>query len=215
MRVRKVVTRSGKRFRGKFPSSKLDGMVQWESLIERDAILLFEFHPLVLSYQEQPSKEVYYDDDGWQRVCYPDFLLRFVGSHELLVEVKPHRKLARPSVRLKLDQIARHFEQQGRPYRVLTEVEVRRQPLHDNLKLLRNAQQQCCNRRDLQEMATSIDKNQRHSLQSLSAKLGSESAALYLIACGALRTDLEQPISPESVVWSASNMEAGHGAFFI
>lgn len=55
MLVRKVITRRGRRFRGYFPSRKLGRMVAWESLTERDVILLLEFSPGVLSYQEQPA----------------------------------------------------------------------------------------------------------------------------------------------------------------
>ncbi len=50
MLARKVVTRRGRRFRGYYPSAKLGRMVAWESLLERDAILLIEFSPGVLTY---------------------------------------------------------------------------------------------------------------------------------------------------------------------
>ena len=109
MRVRKVVTRSGKRIRGKFPSAKMNRMVHWESLFERDAILHLEYHPLVVSYQEQPSIETYYDAAGEAHLYYPDFCARFVNGNELYIEVKPKRYLATREVRLKLEAVAWRF----------------------------------------------------------------------------------------------------------
>jgi hypothetical protein len=44
--------------------------VEWESLLERDAILLFEFSPGVVSYQEQPEM-IEYEQDGVMRRYYP------------------------------------------------------------------------------------------------------------------------------------------------
>ena len=34
-------------------------MVHWESMLERDAIFHFEYNPLLVGYQEQPSIEIY------------------------------------------------------------------------------------------------------------------------------------------------------------
>ena len=215
MRSRTVITRSGRHFRGKFPSKKLGCTVHWESLIERDAILLFEYHPLVLRYQEQPIKELYYNHRGEQRTCYPDFLLHFVGGAELLVEVKSHSHLARASVRATLDDIAVHFERQSRAYRVLTELDVRRQPLHGNLRHLHEAQQASCASEDAQSMADGLDSSARYPLSDLIAMLGGKAAVLNLVATGVLRMDLEQPIAPNSKIWKATNTEAGHGAFHI
>jgi hypothetical protein len=56
MRARKVVTRSGKRIRGKFPSTKLGRMVHWESLYERDAILYLFSPPATMRRRTQPEQ---------------------------------------------------------------------------------------------------------------------------------------------------------------
>lgn len=213
MRARKVVTRSGKRFRGKFPSVKLKRSIHWESFIERDAILHFDHHPLVLSFQEQPSKEYYYDDGGRQRTCYPDFLVTFVGGSELLVEIKPKKKLRDKKVRLKLDLIAKRFAEQGRAYRVLTDEDVRREPLFGNLQRIRAALVLNRHQETLDEALAALNFRGVSCLGDLAYVLGSETAVLALIATGALRTDLEQPLTSGSVVWPATNTEAGNGAF--
>lgn len=215
MRARKVVTRSGKRFRGKFPSVKLKRSVHWESLIERDALLHFDHHPLVISYQEQPSKEFYYNDEGQQRVCYPDFLLKLAGGDELLVEVKPKKKLRDKRTRQKLDLIARRFAEQGRAYRVLTEENIRREPLFGNLHLIREALLLNRSTDAPDEVLAVLKGDGVTSLGDLAHLLGSETAVLALIATGALRTDLEQSLSHRSLVWSPTTTEAGNGAFQI
>lgn len=215
MRARKVVTRSGKRFRGKFPSVKLKQTIHWESFIERDAILHFDHHPLVLSFQEQPSKEFYYDDDGQQRVCYPDFLLRFVGGNELLIEIKPKKELRKKAIRQKLDLIARRFAEQGRAYRVLNEEDLRREPLFGNLHRIRAAL--LLNRRSeaLDDAHAALMCHGVLGLGELARLLGHEDTVLALVATSVLRMNLEQPLTPTSLVWLASNAEAGDGAFSI
>lgn len=215
MRSRKVITRSGRNIRGKFPSAKLARAIHWESLLERDAILLFEFHPLVLQYQEQPLMELYYDSTGVQRACYPDFLLHFAGGDELVVEVKSRSQLARESVRTRLDDISRHFAARGRRYRVISEEAIRRQPLHDNLKILSSARQVHCSQIVDEQLPEKLDARRLYSLRELEGVMGNISAALSLVAKGLLRTDLERPLSRDSEVWLAANTEAGYGAFLI
>jgi len=55
MLSRIVVTRSGRGFRGYFPSKKLNRLVQFESLLERDAIKLFESSKEIIQFREQPT----------------------------------------------------------------------------------------------------------------------------------------------------------------
>lgn len=215
MRARKVVTRSGKRFRGKYPSLKVKRTVHWESFIERDAIVHFEFHPLVISYQEQPSEEFYYNEKGIQCSCFPDFLLKFASGAELLVEIKPKKKLRSQKLRQKLDLIARRFAEQGRAYRVLTDEDIRRQPLFENLKRLRDAQRLRRSDDSVAESNSPFGPHSTQSLGELTLVLGDEDTVLSLVAAGTLRMNLEQPLTPASLVWAAGNTEAGNGAFQI
>jgi hypothetical protein len=94
MLARKVITRRGRRFRGYFPSRKLGRMMEWESLNERNVILLFEFSPGVLSYQAQPAL-IHYHDGQDTRAYYPDFEVIFLNGEAIHVEVKLARELAK------------------------------------------------------------------------------------------------------------------------
>ncbi|WP_159602394.1 TnsA endonuclease N-terminal domain-containing protein [Hydrogenophaga sp. PBL-H3] len=213
-RARKVVTRRGKKIRGKFPSKKLGKIVEWESLIERDAILMMEYHPAVLRYQEQPSEETYYDASGNARRCYPDFSCDLASGKTILLEIKSAKELDHDKkMQRKLGQIALSFARQGRPYRVLTDKEIRRQPLHANLLRLHDAHRATLPHTSEPHLPISVARNSAHVLGTWAEMLGSETIALGHIARGRLRTDLELALTSESLVWMPSYTEAGDGSF--
>lgn len=213
MRVRKVITRSGRGIRGKFPSRKLGRQVYWESTLERDAILMFELHPLVLSYQEQPLADTYYDEVGEAFECYPDFLLQTVGGAEILIEVKRNADLARSSIKRKLGLIAAHYANRGRDYRVITEMRIRREPLHGNLKRLWEATRAFQITDSVHAVVDGLSGEHVYTVATLACLLGNEQTGLALIATGRLRANLEKPLTSASSVWLPNNREAGDGSF--
>jgi hypothetical protein len=215
MRVRKVVTRSGKRFRGKFPSLKLNRMVHWESMLERDAIFHFEYHPLVLSYQEQPSIEIYYDQEGEQHRYFPDFRLTFRDGEDLFVEVKPLRFLATKVVRDKLQAIAKRFEEQGRRFRVMTEDDIRRQPLLANLQRLHASSKRAARETPNAQLVKTLSGGPVWTLANLCLQLLGVHQVLRLVQSNHLQIDLEKPLSNDSNVWSTTVHGGCHGSFRI
>jgi TnsA endonuclease N terminal len=215
MRARKVITRSGRGIRGKFPSRKLQKQVHWETPLERDAALLFELHPLIASYQEQPSEECYYDENGQVRVCYPDFLLRLADGSEAWIEVKRKVDLSRSKIKRKLELIALRFAEQGRTYRILSEDQIHREPLHTNLEVLWKATKAVRIDTSVHSVVNALSNYQIYTTEQLSILLGGEQMVLALIARGHLRTDLELQLTPATKVWTALNKEAGDGAFFL
>ena len=140
MQVRKVVTRSGRGFRGYFPSKKLNRMVEYESLLERDAILLFEFSSGVVSYQEQPEM-IYYNDGDKTRQYFPDFEVVLITGEIIHVEVKPYQRLNTPELLNKFGAIAAHYQTHRAEFKILTEKNIRREPLLSNLKRLASLKQ--------------------------------------------------------------------------
>lgn len=135
MLARKVVTRRGRRFRGYYPSAKLGRMVAWESLLERDAILLIEFSPGVVTYREQPM-EIRYPFGADTRSYFPDFEISLVNGKRVHVEVKTVAELARPKVSAKFTAVAEHYERIRLDLIFLTDEEIRREPLQTNLRTL-------------------------------------------------------------------------------
>lgn len=215
MRARRVITRSGRGIRGKFPSRKLQKQVHWESPLERDAVLQFEMHPLIATYQEQPSEETYYDERGTARICYPDFLLRLTDGSEAWVEVKRKVDLSRTKIKRKLELIALRFAEQGRSYRILSEEQIRREPLHTNLEELWKATRAVRTDTSVHSIVNGLSNHRLYTTAELSVLLGDEQVVLALIARGQLRTNLELQLTPVSKVWTALNKEAGDGAFLI
>lgn len=133
MRTRKVITRSGARIRGKFPSAKMGKSIHWESLLERDACLLLEFSSGIKNYQEQPRKVQISSSGQPDQVQYPDFEISTTDGEVGYLEVKHSSQFSRPEVKEKLRLLQEHLEDEGYFYRVLTEMEIRRQPLLPNL----------------------------------------------------------------------------------
>lgn len=127
---RKVVTRSGRGFRGYFPSKKLNRSVQFESLLERDAIKLFENAKDVIHFREQPTI-IYYHIDSEPKKYYPDFELELEDGQLVHVEVKPSVKLANLEVSKKYHAIGKHYLTRTEFFVVLTEKELRDQTCVD------------------------------------------------------------------------------------
>jgi hypothetical protein len=199
MLSRKVVTRHGHRVRGYFPSLKTGRMVAWESQLERDAILLFEFSPGVRTFREQPV-QIQFQDGETPRRYFPDFEITCFDEEIILLEVKPESELQRPEIAQKLGAISAHFSAEGIRYRILTENVIRREPLAGNLKLLRRYHR--CD-----EAITSVLPEVKIWLRSGPCALNemqqrlSPILALRLIGQGHVGCDLFQPLSGSSLIF--------------
>lgn len=136
MLSRKVVTRSGRGYRGYFPSRKLNRMVQYESLLEKKAIQFFEKNTEVISFQEQPERSHYYDHDDQLREYYPDFLLILESNHKLYVEIKPISELAK--LKDKFELILEAYKTRNEILMILTDVDLRHEPPKCLLELIFN-----------------------------------------------------------------------------
>ena len=139
MPVRTVVRRSGKNFRGWFPSRKMNELIGWESILERDAICVVEYDPEVVAFEEQPSEETYYLPDGIPRQYFPDLRLTYQDGRVVDVEIKPQRKLEDPRVAEKYALIQKRYAQLGRHFRLWTDREIRAEPHFSKVKALHRA----------------------------------------------------------------------------
>lgn len=191
MLARKVVTRSGRKIRGYFPSRKMGRMVAWESLLERDAILLMEFSRGILSFREQPERIIYHSG-AESREYFPDFVVDF-GHTIAHIEVKPTAQLRTPKVSQKLSHIFTHYDRQGRIFLILDETRIRQQPLLDNLCRLQSFNRP---RQDIERLRSHYlcqCGQEGISLAEAIAHMG-EPSILALLAYGVLDCDLEKPL---------------------
>lgn len=207
MLSRRVITRSGRHFRGRYPSRKLGRMVAFESLIERDVILLLEFSRGVQSYQEQPERIVY-SDGQTMREYYPDFEAKLASGPRVHIEVKPSAKLDSPKIAKKLQQIATHYAQHRDEYfRVITELDARKEPLHTNLKTLSPLRAKPA--ASPQDFPVRLHGKPWHVLE---ASVG-RAVLLKQVALGNLVCDLASPLQGDLMVFTAQ--EAAHDSLYL
>lgn len=76
MAVRKL-KKSHRNVTGRFFSTLLNRLVQFDSLLERDFILLLDMHPAVRWFAEQPLKIVVRSEANDEQFYIPDFLITF------------------------------------------------------------------------------------------------------------------------------------------
>jgi hypothetical protein len=210
MQVRKVVTRSGRGFRGYFPSKKLNRMIHWESILERDAIHLFEQSPGVISFQEQPAL-IHYEFDGETKRYFPDFELILSNGEMVHVEVKPNQKLASPDLSKKLTAIALHYEQKGISFKILTDDVIRREPRLKNIKMLNKLRSLDPDLGDLKKRTeTFLNAPYNISLLALSMEFG-KIKVLEMLSEGFLTCDLNLELdAPHNYVHISA--EADHAS---
>lgn len=198
MLSRNPITRSGRGFRVRFPSSKMKRTVDCESPLEGDAALLLECSPGVIFYQEQPTKIEYFDGRCF-RSYHPDFEVILTDGCAIHLEVKPSSELAKPHIRAKFSAIAAHYQQRRQHFRIVTEQDIRREPLLSNARTLAY----------LSSKQWLLLPTRQNVLQDLGAdplsfeiaesKLG-RLMVLRLLACGILECDLTQPLSGSTLV---------------
>jgi hypothetical protein len=135
MQSRKVVTRSGRGFRGYFPSKKLNRMVEYESLLERDALYLFECSPGVKSYRAQPEL-IFYEHRYQTHKYYPDFEVVLNSGSVFHIEVKPSAKLLSCQLLSKMIAIEMRYHSHLATFKLMTDNVIRQEPLFSNLKTI-------------------------------------------------------------------------------
>ena len=172
-------------------------MVEWESILERDAILHFEFSPGIITYQEQPELITYIYQEQTKRY-FPDFLLILRNRNLFHVEIKPLSKLRSPNLISKFEAIIERYETHPAKFRLLTDQYLRFEPRLANLKLLATAQR--CNE-DLnkaRELCKELlDKDSPIVVSRLVNSIGLKQT-LSLLACGEIMCDLNLALDSDS-----------------
>ncbi len=199
MPVRKVVRPTGRGVRGYFPSRKMKRMVAWESLLERDAILRFEFSSAVIRYEEQPQ-DIYYEQDGATRHYIPDFALTFNTGEIMHIEVKPARKLRDPDIERKYKAIADHYAAIGMSFRILSEKEIRSQPSLSNLQRLARYLPNTSDT-SLHTYIQDLSLLPARTLEGASIVCGDALPIYQLLAAGLYWFDIDQPLSANSRIY--------------
>lgn len=207
MTVRKVITRSKKTFRVKFPSRKNKCTIHCESILEADTARLFEISPFVRSYTAQPSVEIYYDEIGESHKYVPDFRVVLHNDTEVDIEVKPEAKLSDLRIKAKIEAIFARYCELGRHFRIITERQVQVEPLRCNLQLLLCRSRAHVSSAALRALKQKLKRKTFETIGDVTAILDGETHVLRLIADGYLASDLSRTLTSASPVWIREPME--------
>jgi len=189
----------------------------FESALERDFMLLVEFDPDVLSYEEQPVRIDYLSADGQARHYTPDILVTYHQTSTsttlrlpLLVEIKYRRDLFEcwRELKPKFRAAQRYAKEQGWIFKIITEVEIRT-PYLKNVKFLRQFQRRSINPADanlLLQKVSDLQSTDPESLLSAICPEAHDRARLLptlwrLIARRSIGADLNRSLTMRSPIW--------------
>ncbi len=193
---------------------KADGLAMFESTLERDFISLLEFDPAVESFEVQPVKFDWIDNNGKPRKYTPDVLVTYnVNGHQkrILYEVKYRSELTEKWNELKQKfRAAVHYARlQGWRFKIVTEVEIRT-PFLQNVKFLIPAMRQVpveshmdllCNK--IQQLRTTTPKELISAIfEDEWNQAGILSTLWYLIGSNQIGANLESKLTMASTLWS-------------
>lgn len=184
-------------FRGKFPSLKIGRMVHWESLLERDAILLLEFSPGITSFREQPYS-IHYFHDGRMRRYTPDFEITFRGGSTKLIEVKPWCKLQSEKEQRRFDAIRSHLNSFGIALVLLDDKQIRKQPLLENLRVLNGNRTPQLSADEAQHFEERLGQVTSPTFNEAVRVLGSERVFWQLVDLEKITVDLAEKIEADT-----------------
>jgi len=204
IRSRKVVKRSNARNTGKYPSWKMQRMMQWESVHEGNAMRVLDATPNVISYCEQPC-EIIFTLNGAKRRHYPDFMVIDANRRELW-EVKTESDANSPEVSERTAYLTQTLPEYGYGYRVVFAEILAKQPRLDNIKRLNKLgrqpisllEQELIRRLFLDEPVISWGEFEQKSPQILRN-------VSRLILEGKLSIDFNQPINSATLIHSHFN----------
>src|SRR5262245_42042068 len=189
----------------------------FESALERDFMLLVEFDPDVLSYEEQPVRIDYLSADGRARHYTPDILVTYrqtststTPKPPLLVEIKYRRDLFEcwRELKPKFRAARRYAKERGWIFKIVTDVEIRT-PYLKNVKFLRQFQRRSINPADINLLLQKISDLQSTDPESLLSAICPEAhdraqllpALWHLIVRRSIGVDLNQPLTMQSPIW--------------
>jgi hypothetical protein len=126
--ARRLVTRSGARSRGRFPSLKSQVAQCYESQLELAAFRLLELAPSVRVFTSQPAQLRLSTRPAVRYT--PDLAVVLADGVQHIVEVKPARVLLNPSVLDRMREVARLYRELGQELRFLLDIDIIPTPQH-------------------------------------------------------------------------------------
>lgn len=198
---------------GGFSSRKNGRMLGYESLLERDFMLLLEYDPTVERFEEQPVSMKYAGQQRGNIPYTPDVLVQFIASVARppeLVEVKHTSDLRKneEKYRPKFAAAREYAEAQGWVFKIVTEVDIRT-PLLSNLKFLRAYRNTTSDTASINAVLLALDdaggsasilKIQQYLREDATTHLPAMATLWHMIATGQLHADLSKPLGNPTMI---------------
>jgi len=177
--VRKIHNINSSKVIGFSYSFKMKGQIPWESTLERDWLLHLEANLDLREIYGQPNTFDYCFEGKWHRYT-PDFEARWHDPNRLptLYEVKPDDVANTELFRQESDCRRQALAMYGYEYVVKGEHEIRRQPILNNLNLLKLYADVFVTCRDRDRITYLLADDKEYSLQWLSSQLGARQPGL-------------------------------------
>lgn len=194
---------------GWYSALKMRVQIPFESLPERDLLLVLDVDPAVASFAAQPETFRWTDGTGKRRYT-PDARVTFINGRILYVQAKLLRKRDRdPSLRGRLPDIEAQCALRGAEHEIWTEADIRRQPRLANVRKVRGMVRTLNDASVYAVRSACARLTLPASLAELASALGNQpefvNAALGLVAIGELAVDLDDPIGPDCLIWKGSH----------
>jgi len=213
LRSREVVSRSNTRPTGKYPSFKMQRMLQWKTPHVLNVFRLLDANPEVLRFEEQPLV-VHYELDGVKHDHYPDVKVEVSGEKELW-DVATRTSELNPETARRSILLSKGLPAFGYHYRVvIAEDLAATSQLKNALTLLRHGRVDIplIERERLRRQLATY----RHLTWNaiLGGALGAQgkASACRLILEGTLRFDMSVPLCESTVISIVQSCDAPQGA---
>jgi len=198
-----TLARSYKKFIGKFPSYRLNAIVNYESLLERDFLYLLEFdHRDVVSFQARPYQISYMTGTKCLRFTPAFSVVRQYKKQ--LVEITSAPRAAQECNQFRYRIVAQLCENEGYEFVVITDAMIRQPPRLNNIKLLIRYQRTQINPQHqimCHELFSVQPKISLNNVFDYFADRSVDKQVVYaLIRWGIIDIDLARPIASNSSV---------------
>jgi hypothetical protein len=216
--VRKL-KKSFKAVTGRFYSTLLSRLVQFDSLLERDFILLVDMHPSVRWFAEQPFKISMRGDPDTEKFYVPDFLVSFHPGTFLgrktglpwIVETKYSSDLRANWAKIhpKLRAGVREAHMRDSRFKIVTERRLHGIGL-SNAHYLRRFLNADVSPEAIDRVVRAVQTAKRSTIGALTSEtmpamdeIDNEHRAIFVaIARRLINAEFDLPLGPETVVWS-------------
>jgi predicted nuclease of restriction endonuclease-like (RecB) superfamily len=179
-KARKIKPSKKVSIRGKHKSRKMACMIPWESTLERDYLKLAEFDPTINYISAQPIP-IYYYYGGKERVYFPDFLVKTIDFQTYLIEVKPENKIKTSENLIKFQVGSLYCKENNMRYRVVSEKDIRKGHLIENLDLITDARVEYTDRIVMREIINELSKQTSNiQIGEIKKRINIEESLFYL-----------------------------------